>query len=83
MLLSFSISVIIFFILSSNSPRYFVPATALAISKDIIFFPFRLFGTLFSMINLDSSSTIAVLPTPARPINKGLFLHLRQSISII
>ncbi len=70
-----------FFILSSNSPRYFVPATIVAISKDKIRLFFRTSGTLPSAIILLNSSTIAVLPTPASPISKGLFLVLLQSIS--
>ena len=68
--------------LSSNSPRYFVPATKLAIGRERIVFPLRGLGTLPSTILLASSSTIAVFPTPASPISKGLFLPLRHNISI-
>ena len=77
-----SISLTIFFILSSNSPLYLVPATALAISRVSILLLSKLYGTLPSIILLASSSTIAVLPTPASPIKRGLFLHLRDNISI-
>ena len=76
-----SISFNIFFILSSNSPLYFVPATADAISKEIIFLFLRVLGTIPLTIILASSSTIAVLPTPASPIKIGLFLHLLHNTS--
>ena len=79
---SLSNSLIIFCSLSSNSPRYLVPATRDAISRDIIFLLIRASGTFSSDINLASSSTIAVLPTPASPINKGLFFLLLHNISI-
>ena len=78
-----STSLIIFFILSSNSPRYFVPATALAISREIIFLFWSCLGTFPFSINIANPSIIAVFPTPGFPNNRGLFLVRRQSISSI
>ncbi len=72
----------IFFIRSSNSPRYFVPATNAPISSIIK----RLFcissGTSPLMIFWASPSAIAVLPTPGSPTNTGLFLVRRLRIWI-
>ena len=79
----FSISSIIFLILSSNSPRYFVPATALAISRDIICLFCKFLGTSPFSIKTANCSIIAVFPTPGAPKSNGLFFVLRQSISSI
>ena len=68
---------------SSNSPRYLVPAITLNRFKLIIILFFNVFGTSPKVILLASSSTIAVLPTPASPINIGLFLFFLSNISII
>ena len=71
------------FILSSNSPLYLVPATNDAIATDNILLFFKPSGTKSDTILLANSSTMAVFPTPASPINKGLFLVLLDNISII
>ncbi len=67
-------SPITFLSLSSNSPLYFAPATRAPISRDISLVFLRLSGTSPLMILCANPSTIAVLPTPASPINTGLFL---------
>ena len=73
----------ILFNFSSNSPRYLVPATKEDISIDIIFLFFKAFGTSPFFILLASSSTIALFPTPASPIKRGLFLFFLNSVSVI
>ena len=78
---SSSNSVIILFILSSNSPRYLVPATSEAVDIDIILFLLSGPYVLLFVSILASSSTMAVFPTPASPISNGLFFVLRDSIS--
>ena len=72
-----------FFILSSKSPLYFVPATIPEISILIILFSFKFCGTSPIAIFSASPSTIAVFPTPGSPIKHGLFLVLLDNISII
>ena len=72
-----------FFKRSSNSPRYFAPATKLAISSSHIVLFFKLLGTSPLTILRASPSTIAVLPTPGSPIKTGLFLVLRDKILVI
>ena len=74
---------IILLTLSSNSPRYLVPATKLDKDKEIIFLFNNFSGTSFLLILKANPSTIAVFPTPASPIKIGLFLHLLDNISII
>ena len=64
---------------SSNSPRYFVPATKLAISSEIKRLFFKPSGTSPSAIRRANPSTMAVLPTPGSPIRTGLFLVRRLS----
>ena len=83
MFFSFSNSLIILLILSSNSPRYLVPDIKLAIEILNILLFSKFLGTLPITILLTNSSTIAVLPTPASPNNSGLFLVRRNNISII
>ena len=78
-----SISEIIFFNLSSNSPRYLVPASKVPISRTITLFPNKLLGTFCETILSAKPSTIAVFPTPGSPIRTGLFLVLLFNISII
>ena len=78
-----SISEIIFFNLSSNSPRYLVPANKVPISRTITLFPNKLLGTFCEIILSAKPSTIAVFPTPGSPIRTGLFLVLLFNISII
>ena len=68
---------------SSNSPRYLVPATKDPISNIIILLFCKDFGTSFKLILLTNSSTIAVLPTPASPTKRGLFLFFLINVSII
>jgi hypothetical protein len=65
---------------SSNSPRYFVPATRLARSSATT----RRFrsgvGMSLSAMRCARPSAMAVLPTPASPIRHGLFFVRRQRI---
>ena len=67
---------------SSNSPRYFVPATRLAIFRLISRFSFSCGGTRPAAIRWASPSAMAVLPTPGSPIKAGLFLFFRLKIPI-
>ena len=62
---------------SSNSPRYFAPATIEARSRAISVLPRRLSGTSPSTIRWARPSTTAVLPTPGSPMMTGLFLVRR------
>ena len=71
------------FSLSSNSPRYFAPATSAPISSAKTFLSFSPCGTSPLTIRCARPSTTAVLPTPGSPINTGLFLVLRDKIRII
>ena len=63
--------------LSSNSPRYLVPATTAASSMVTTLLPRRISGTLFSTIRWANPSAMAVLPTPGSPMRQGLFLVRR------
>ena len=74
------ISSIIFLRRSSNSPRYFVPATREPTSRVRRRFPARVSGTSPEIRRCASPSTIAVLPTPGSPISAGLFLLRRERI---
>ena len=65
---------------SSNSPRYFAPATSAPISSEKIFLSFKPSGTSPRTIRCASPSTTAVLPTPGSPIKTGLFFVLRERI---
>ena len=76
-------SCIIPLIRSSNSPRYFVPATIPDTSKVRIRFSCRCSGTAPAATRAASPSTIAVFPTPGSPIRQGLFLPRRLRIWII
>ena len=67
---------------SSNSPRYFVPASNCAMSSDNTRFPFKVSGTSPFTMRCAKPSTIAVLPTPGSPINTGLFFVRRCRICI-
>ena len=58
---------------SSNSPRYFAPATRAPISSAKIFLFFKPSGTSPRTIRCARPSTTAVLPTPGSPIRTGLF----------
>ena len=64
---------------SSNSPRYFAPATIAARSSESSRRPFSESGTSPSTIRWARPSTTAVLPTPGSPISTGLFLVRRDS----
>ena len=81
------ISSMIFFNLSSNSPRYLVPATKSPISNWITFLPSKISGTSALTILIASPSATAVLPTPGSPNRTGLFfvrlarIRITRSIS--
>ncbi len=64
---------------SSNSPRYFEPASSEPMSSAQTRLPFRPSGTSPATIRCASPSTIAVLPTPGSPISTGLFFVRRES----
>ena len=64
---------------SSNSPRYFAPATIAARSSESSRRPFSESGTSPATMRWASPSTTAVLPTPGSPISTGLFLVRRDS----
>ena len=78
--LFFSSSFITAFILSSNWPLYFVPATRLARSSVITLFPYKILETFFSIILKARPSAIADFPTPGSPIKRGLFFFLLLNI---
>ena len=73
---------ITFLIRSSNSPRYFEPATIPERSsvRSLLFCTVK--GTSPATIRAASPSTTAVFPTPGSPIRQGLFFVLRLKISI-
>ncbi len=64
---------------SSNSPRYFAPATIAARSRETRRLPRNDSGTSPATIRWARPSTTAVLPTPGSPIRTGLFLVRRHS----
>ncbi len=68
------------FILSSNSPLYFDPATMPAKSRVSTLLSFIVSGIFPSTILLASPSAIAVFPTPGSPIKHGLFFVLLLNI---
>ena len=74
---AFSSSFITAFILSSNWPRYFVPATSAARSSVTTRLSWRTRETFFWTMRLARPSAIAVLPTPGSPMRTGLFFFLR------
>ncbi len=76
---AFWISVSTAFSRSSNSPRYFEPASIAPMSSAQTRLPFRPSGTSPATIRCASPSTIAVLPTPGSPISTGLFFVRRES----
>ena len=67
---------------SSNSPRYFVPATRLDICKLTNRFSRSCGGTLPAAILWAKPSAIAVFPTPGSPTRAGLFLFFRHKMPI-
>ena len=64
---------------SSNSPRYFAPASMLAMSSETSRLSLRPSGTSPSAMRRARPSTIAVLPTPGSPMSTGLFFVRRES----
>src|SRR4029453_4134793 len=64
---------------SSNSPRYFEPATSAPMSSATSCLPLSPSGTSPATIRCASPSTIAVLPTPGSPMRTGVFLVRRES----
>ena len=64
---------------SSNSPRYFAPASSAPTSSAHTRLPFSPSGTSPATIRCASPSAIAVLPTPGSPISTGLFFVRRDS----
>ena len=78
----FSISSNTAFNLSSNSPRYFAPATKAPISSEKIVLSFKFSGTSPFSILCAIPSAMAVFPTPGSPIKIGLFLFLLDKICI-
>ena len=62
---------------SSNSPRYFAPATMPPRSSAMSRRPLRDSGTSPATMRWARPSTTAVLPTPGSPISTGLFLVRR------
>ena len=68
------------FILSSNCPRYLVPATIEARSKETTRLSNNMRDTLRCTIRMAKPSTIADLPTPCSPMRTGLFFFLRLKI---
>ena len=70
------------FILSSNWPRYFVPATIAAMSNVTNLLPNNTGDVDFDDIRRASPSTIALFPTPGSPIRIGLFFFLLHNISV-
>ena len=64
---------------SSNSPRYFEPASSPPMSSAQTRLPLSDSGTSPATIRCASPSTIAVLPTPGSPIRTGLFFVRRES----
>src|SRR5258705_2968311 len=68
---------------SSNSPRYFAPASSAAMSSDSTRLPLSVSGTSPLTMRCASPSTIAVLPTPGSPISTGLFFVRRWRIWIV
>ena len=65
---------------SSKSPRYFVPATRLAISSERMRLPHSCGGACPAAMRRASPSTTAVFPTPGSPTRQGLFLRRRTRI---
>ena len=67
---------------SSNSPRYFAPASSAAMSSTSTRLFFSVSGTSPLTMRCARPSTMAVLPTPGSPISTGLFLVRRCRIWI-
>ena len=65
---------------SSNSPRYFAPASMPGRSSETTRLPRRISGMFPSIIFCASPSTMDDLPTPGSPISTGLFFVRRDRI---
>ena len=65
---------------SSNSPRYFVPATIADRSSESSRLSISSSGTSAAAIFCASPSATAVLPTPGSPMSTGLFFVRRERI---
>ena len=76
-------SSIITFILSSNCPRYLVPATTEVKSRFTILLSTKFLGHSPLTIFMARPSTSAVLPHPGSPMIIGLFFFLRERICAI
>src|SRR5919109_131407 len=63
---------------SSNSPRYFEPASRAPMSSAHTRLPFRPSGTSPATMRCARPSAIAVFPTPGSPISTGLFFVRRE-----
>ena len=64
---------------SSNSPRYFDPASMAPMSRATRRLPRSPSGMSPATMRWARPSTMAVLPTPGSPISTGLFLVRRES----
>ncbi len=80
MLSFFESSLRMAFILSSNCPRYFVPATIEARSRATTRLLNSTLETFFFIILSARPSAMADFPTPGSPISTGLFFFLRERI---
>ena len=80
---SLAMSVSTAFNRSSNSPRYFAPASSNAMSRTSSRLPLSDSGTSSLTMRCARPSTMAVLPTPGSPISTGLFLVRRCRIWIV
>ena len=69
--------------LSSNCPRYLVPATTEVKSNETIRLSAKFLGQSPWCIFIANPSTIAVLPEPGSPITIGLFFLRRDKICAI
>jgi hypothetical protein len=68
---------------SSNSPRYFEPATMALTESSTRRLSRSASGTSPATMRWARPSTIAVLPTPGSPISTGLFFLRRASTSMV
>ena len=64
---------------SSNSPRYFAPATIAPMSSATTSLSFSDVGTSPATMRCARPSTMAVLPVPGSPMSTGLFFVRRDS----
>ncbi len=76
----FSSSLSTAFMRSSNCPRYLVPATMEARSREMTRLSKRVRGTRPSMMRRARPSAMALLPTPGSPMRMGLFFLRRERI---